>query len=253
MKHGIVIPCYNEASRLDLKTFISFAEKDKSVHLCFVNDGSADATRGTLAKIRHEVNDNVFIYHIEDNAGKANAVRKGALYLYEEAEVDTVGFLDADLSTSFEDYGDLIESYEASKGKLKVIFGSRNMGGETEVERNPLRKLLSSIIWTLIYIITRLKINDTQCGAKIFDRELIPLIYNESFFSRWLFDVEILLRLKHKFGASHFLEMFLEQPLKKWVHMDDSKLGLKDSIMIPMNLFQIWREYEFKRSMNRAH
>jgi len=251
MKHGIIIPCYNEASRLNMKSFIEYASHEKDIHLCFVNDGSADDTRSALADIRHDVSDNVFVYNVEVNAGKANAVREGALFLYNEGEVDTIGFLDADLSTSFEDYASLLSEYENSNGQLKVVFGSRNVGGNSEIERNPFRKIVSAIIGMLIYAITRLKIADTQCGAKVFDRNLIPLAYKTSFFSRWLFDVEILLRLKYKFGKEAFLDMFLEKPLQKWVHVDDSKLGLKDSIMIPINLLQIWKEYEFKNMINK--
>ena len=246
MKHGIVIPCYNESSRLDLTTFIDFARRRKDTTLCFVNDGSADMTRSTLAEIKNLVHDNTFVFHIELNGGKANAVRQGALFLFEETEVDTIGFIDADLSTSFEDYDDLIVEMEAIN-KLKVVFGSRNMGGaESAIERNPIRKILSNIVKVMIYMITRLRIADTQCGAKTFKRELIPIIYRKTFISRWLFDVEILLRLKKEFGKPDFLRIFKEKPLKKWIHMEGSKINWKDTISIPLSLTKIWIAYELK-------
>lgn len=249
MEHGIVVPCYNEGSRLDLKTFVQFAEKRKDIHLCFVNDGSKDHTRSALAEIKHDSHDNVYVLSTDINAGKAEAVRQGALFLYEETEVDTIGFLDADLSTSFVEYNDLIRSYEQNP-ETQIIFGSRNLNKEINtIERNPIRKLVSAFIGLLIRAITRLSIKDTQCGAKVFDKDLIPLIYKSSFFSRWLFDVEILLRLKKSIGVANFTTIFKEIPLKKWVHMDDSKLGMKDSIMIPLNLLQIWLEYDVKPRM----
>lgn len=246
MKHGIVIPCYNEGSRLDLETFIQFAERRKDIHLCLVNDGSRDHTRSVLAEVKHDAHDNVYILSSDDNGGKAEAVRNGALFLYDETVVDTIGFLDADLSTSFSEYVDLINAYESSVD-TQIIFGSRNLDKKVNtIERNPLRNLISAFIGMLIRLITRLPIKDTQCGAKVFDRTLIPMIYKSSFFSRWLFDVEILLRLKHNMGVFSFTSIFREVALKKWVHMDDSKLGMKDSIMIPMNLFKIWLEYDAK-------
>lgn len=252
MKHGIIIPCYNEASRLEMRTFIEFAGKRKDIHLCFVNDGSRDHTRSALANIKHDEHDNVYILDVAENAGKANAVRQGALFLFDETEVDTIGFLDADLSTTFEEYRGLLQTYEEAKGATQVIFGSRNMKGEgAAIERNPVRKMISDFIRVLIFAITRLKISDTQCGAKVFDRNLIPIIYNSSFFSRWLFDVEILLRLKKRFGKMDFLEIFLEKPLKSWVHKDDSKLSAKDSVMIPFNLLKIWTEYELKPTLSK--
>ncbi|UXP32096.1 glycosyltransferase [Reichenbachiella agarivorans] len=254
MKHGIVIPCYNESSRLELNTFIEFAKNHHDITLCFVNDGSSDPTRSTLAGIKNLVHENVFVFNVEKNAGKANAVRQGALFLHRETDVDTIGFLDADLSTSFQDYGDLLTEIESSKGNLKIVFGSRNINdGVNEIERNPIRKLVSDMIRVLIFMITRLRIADTQCGAKVFHRELIPMIYDQSFFSRWLFDVEILLRVKKKMGKDSFLGIFLEKPLKTWVHMEGSKLSAKDSIMIPWNLIQIWLEYECKPMLKNAH
>ncbi|MEL6557172.1 MAG: glycosyltransferase [Bacteroidota bacterium] len=244
--HGIVIPCYNESSRLDLSTFISFARRNKGSVLCFVNDGSADMTRSTLASIKNLVHDNVYICEVTENAGKANAVRTGSMMLYKETDVDTIGFLDADLSTSFEDYQELIVAMEENSRK-SIVFGSRNMkSSEATIERNPIRKMLSEIIRLLIFLIIRVKIYDSQCGAKVFKRALIPKIYETGFCSRWLFDVEIILRLRKMLGKKEFLKIFLEKPLNSWVHMDGSKLGLKDSLMIPLNLSKIWVNYELK-------
>ncbi|MFA0963371.1 glycosyltransferase [Roseivirga sp. BDSF3-8] len=244
MKHGIVIPCYNESSRLQLDTYIRFAEAHPDTTLCFVNDGSADTTRSTLAHIKNLVSENVYVYHVEENAGKANAVRQGASFLYRETDVDTIGFLDADLSTGFDEYGELLHAIEADHS-LNVVFGSRNMGGG--IERNPARKLISDGVKLCIRLITRLNIADTQCGAKVFHRSLIPLIYNTPFVSRWLFDVEILLRLKKKMGKAAFLKIFLEKPLSKWVHMDGSKLDMKESLKIPASLLRIWKHYELNQ------
>lgn len=250
--HGIVIPCYNESSRLDLNTFINFAKRNKGSVLCFVNDGSADMTRSTLASIKNLVHDNVFICEVTENAGKANAVRKGSQILYDETDVDTIGFLDADLSTSFDDYQELITSMEDNPRK-SIVFGSRNMkSSNATIERNPIRKILSEIIRILTFLIIRVKIYDSQCGAKVFKRTLIPKIYDSGFYSRWLFDVEIILRLRKILGKKEFLNIFLEKPLNSWVHMEGSKLGFKDSIMIPLNLWKIWVNYELKNFIRNS-
>lgn len=248
MKHGIVIPCYNESSRLELETFIKFAVSHPGVVLCFVNDGSRDPTRSTLAKIKNMVTENVHVYHVEENAGKANAVRQGALFLHRETDVETIGFIDADLSTGFDEYGELLEEVEKNP-RLGVVFGSRNMGGG--IERDIARKLISDGVKLCIRMITRLQIADTQCGAKVFRRDLVPMIYTDSFFSRWLFDVEILLRLKKQMGKQAFLKIFLEKPLSKWVHMDGSKLDMRESLRIPFSLLSIYREYELKPFFKR--
>ncbi|MEL7146007.1 MAG: glycosyltransferase [Bacteroidota bacterium] len=249
--HGIVIPCYNESSRLDLSTYIDFARRNKGTVLCLVNDGSADDTRATLAEIKNLAHDNVLICHVPKNAGKANAVRTGSLMLHKETDVDTIGFLDADLSTSFMEYHELLETYHSHSDKL-IVFGSRNLkesGGN--IERNPIRKLLSEFIRMLIFFIIRVKIADTQCGAKVFARQLIPDIYEQSFHSRWLFDIEIILRLRLKLGTAGFLHIFQEKALNEWIHVDGSKLGIKDAIMIPLNLIQIWKTYNFRAGIEK--
>lgn len=253
MKHGIIIPCYNESTRIDSDAFVSYAKSNTGNAICFVNDGSSDNTLDVLNLIRRRANSpNIYICDLEKNGGKANAVRYGALFLFEHSEVDTIGFLDADLSTTFSEFDGLTSEMEQSEDRLQVVFGSRNLGTGEGIERNPLRSILSNIVKVLILSITKIDIADTQCGAKVFKRELIPQIYSKSFFSRWLFDVEIILRLKKKLGKSSFINGFLEKPLTSWIHMEGSKLSFKDSIMVPMSLLNIWAEYTFKPAINAA-
>ena len=89
-----------------------------------------------------------------------------------------------------------------------------------------------------------------QCGAKVFKRSIVPLVYGEAFLSKWLFDVEIFLRLKKHLGKENTMKHIFEQPLMRWIHVDDSKLGMRDALEIPGRLTQIWLNYSFS---NRYH
>src|SRR5471030_3039445 len=74
----LVIPCYNEAERL--KRVWPRMRRSPCV-LLFVNDGSTDATPEWLnahVKPPHRV------LHLAANAGKAEAVRQGMLFLRQE-------------------------------------------------------------------------------------------------------------------------------------------------------------------------
>jgi len=154
-----------------------------------------------------------------------------------------MGFVDADLSTDFEDFDNLVKKLEDNH-ELKMVFGSRNHKGGDGIERDGARKLLSNIVKLFIYMILGLPIKDTQCGAKVFTRDVIPMLYGKSFKSKWLFDVEVFLRLKKHYGAGKTtMSHILEVPLKRWVHVDDSKLGVKDSLKIPFALMEIWVSY----------
>ena len=125
-----------------------------------------------------------------------------------------------------------------------MVFGSRNCKGQN-INRNLFRKFFSNIIKYLTQLILKLPIKDTQCGAKVFRVQYIPVMYNSTFKSRWLFDIEMFLRLKIHFSEKNIMKYIKEQPLKAWNHVDDSKLGIRDSVQIPLKLMKIWYSYSF--------
>ena len=44
MKVAIIIPCYNEADRLDANKFTEYLLQNAHVHFYFIDDGSTDNT-----------------------------------------------------------------------------------------------------------------------------------------------------------------------------------------------------------------
>jgi len=238
---AIIVPCYNEAERLDVAAFQQFIANHPDYLLCFVNDGSSDNTLEVLDEIKRAEPSRVKIIDQVQNAGKAAAVRAGALAIYSDTQIQNVGFIDADLSTDFEDFKQLVDTL-ASQDTLQMVYGSRN-SGQDNIERNPFRKLFSNVIKGIIYFILGLPIDDTQCGAKVFSREIVPTAFETSFLTKWLFDVEIFIRLKRYYGKAVIMDHLYEQPLQRWVHVDDSKLGVKDAVKIPYMLLSIWFSY----------
>ena len=75
----IVVPCFNEAGRLDIDAFSSFALDHDDVAFLFVNDGSSDDTRELLASLASRFPLSVRVLDLPANCGKAEAVRQGAL------------------------------------------------------------------------------------------------------------------------------------------------------------------------------
>ena len=248
MKTGIIIPCYNEENRLNENAFIEFVNNNKDYHLCFVNDGSRDGTLKMLIRMKSKATNDISVVDVKKNVGKASAVRAGVRYLYNREDISHIGFIDADLSTDFNDFKDLVKTLK-SDNKLSLVFGSRNCGGKGIV-RNNFRGFISNLVKAMILFVVGLPIRDTQCGAKVFTRTIVPVIYGESFVSRWLFDVEIFLRLKRYLGKENVMRHILEQPLMRWEHVDDSKLGWVDALKIPGRLVQIWSQYVVKLSFN---
>src|SRR5450432_2287849 len=100
----LVIPCFNEAERIDVGAFTAFELPGHELRFCFVDDGSTDATLRVIEAIRDEPralcpSD---IVHLEKNGGKAEAVRRGIVHALER-KPDYVGFWDADLAAPLDE------------------------------------------------------------------------------------------------------------------------------------------------------
>lgn len=238
---GVVIPCYNEAKRLLSDDFKSFVHKNLGYHLCFVNDGSKDDTLEVLTELRKGKEDYISIYNCEKNGGKAEAVRLGMLHLAKQNQFDYIGFLDADLSTNFDDFQDLVDTISSSN--YQIVSGSRMSRMGADIAKESARKIISQTINFIIRKTLGMEINDTQCGAKIMTKEIVKKTFQKKFLTRWLFDVEIFMRMKRVYGLEESKKLICEKPLNRWVHVDGSKLSFKDSFKIIGQIGQIAIHY----------
>jgi CheY-like chemotaxis protein/glycosyltransferase involved in cell wall biosynthesis len=234
---GVVIPCYNEEERLLSNQFLSFIDKNSGYHLCFVNDGSTDSTLDVLKALRKGRKNYITVYDCEKNGGKAEAVRLGMLHMAKYQDLDYIGFLDADLSTDLSDFDDLVSTIENSK--YKIVSGSRISRMGANIAKESARQIISLSINFVIRKILSMQFKDTQCGAKIFNKDVVQILFKEKFITKWLFDVEIFLRMKRYYTINIAKELICEKPLKRWVHVDGSKLSMKDSVKIIGQLVQI--------------
>ncbi|TXE14996.1 response regulator [Seonamhaeicola algicola] len=241
---GVVIPCYNEEERLLSKEFTDYIQKHTGYHLCFVNDGSKDGTLEVLNNLRKGREDFITVYDCEKNGGKAEAVRLGMLHMAKKEDLDYIGFLDADLSTDLSDFDDLVTTIENSN--FKIVSGSRISRMGANITKESARKIISMTINYIIRKILGMNFKDTQCGAKIFSKDVIQIAFREKFVTQWIFDVEIFKRMAGYFGTEKAKSLICEQPLKRWIHADGSKLSMKDSIKIVMQLGQIAWVYRKK-------
>ncbi len=234
---GVVIPCYNEETRLKTDTFKNFVDKNLGYHLCFVNDGSTDNTLEVLNNLAKGKESYISVYNCPQNGGKAEAVRQGILHMIKDPQLNYVGYLDADLSTNFQDFDDLVQTI--SDSDFQIVGGSRISRMGANITKAGSRAIISKTINLMIRNILGMSFQDTQCGAKVMTREVAEKMFNEKFKTSWLFDVEIFLRMKQYYGAEKAEKVICEQPLKRWIHEDGSKLSMKDSFKIIMQLLKI--------------
>lgn len=238
---SIVVPCYNEQKGLVVKDYLQFVDNHPNVLLCMVNDGSSDNTEQILEEMEKLRPNQIQVLTLEKNSGKAEAVRRGINYCNDNFDHKFIGYLDADLATSLEDFIDL-EQY--LKGETEFVFGSRIMRIGSNIERKQSRFLIGRIIATFISRILDLKVYDTQCGSKIFSRELAAQLFKKPFISRWLFDVELFYRMKLIFGKEKALSKMLEIPLRQWIEMGDSKVKVTYFFKLWLDLYNIDKRYQ---------
>jgi glycosyltransferase involved in cell wall biosynthesis len=226
----VVIPCYNEASRLDCDEFRRLAEEE-SISLLFVDDGSTDDTLELLTTFVAEQPERMSLLALAPNRGKAEAVRQGMLQAL-KASPEIVAFIDADLATPVEEVIRLTRL--AAESEADAVIGSRIAHLGTEIDRSMSRHFLGRVFATAASIALEAPVYDTQCGAKFFrSSPLLERILDEEFHSRWAFDVELLGRLLAENAT------IIEVPLKRWIDVPGSKIGLKSMIKAGADLVQI--------------
>jgi glycosyltransferase involved in cell wall biosynthesis len=217
----IVVPCYNEAERLDLHEFSAFLHSVPGVRFLFVNDGSRDATLSVLASLHEEHPDRVEIVSLSRNAGKAEAVRQGLAYAA-ASESTFVGYWDADLATPLDAIVDFLKVAERYD-EVEVVYGARAQLLGHRVSRTLSRRMISRICARLARIAVGLPISDTQCGAKLLrNNPRLRQALIKPFSAGWLFDVELFSRLADTAASS--THAFYEYPLPEWTEVLGSKV-----------------------------
>ncbi|MFC1578518.1 glycosyltransferase [Thermodesulfobacteriota bacterium] len=246
-KIGIVIPCYNEAGRFDVSAIKKVLEEKSSyLTLLFVDDGSIDDTGTVLEDFCRNYNkEEAHCIALKENMGKAEAVRYGMNYLMQTGTYDLIGYWDADLATPFKALDDFVPIMEQRLDLLSVI-GSRVKLCGRNVIRNPIRHYLGRIFVTFLNMMLSLSLYDTQCGAKLFRKDALEGNIDREFSSRWLFDVELLLRIQFKMGAD-ICSWLYEYPLEEWTDIEGSKVTWKSFISALFDMLGIYVRFKLKK------
>lgn len=238
---SIVIPCYNEEKGISNSEYSNFLDNNPEAFICFVNDGSTDKTLEVLNVLKAKHETQIYVLSLEKNSGKAEAVRAGIQYCNINFQHQYIGYLDADLATTLEEF---IELRNHLQDEIIFSFGSRIRKIGSTIERENSRFLIGRVVATFISNILDIKVYDTQCGSKLFTKEISEELFQKEFISRWLFDVEIFYRMIHLFGKEKAIKKMIEVPLKLWVEKGDSKVKLTYGFKLWFDLFEISRKYK---------
>ena len=238
----LIIPCYNEEKRLKEKIFTDFLQRNEDLTLCFVDDGSIDRTLDILNSMKKNNNEQVIVLHLDQNSGKAEAVRTGVLHTVELNLFKFIGYWDADISTPLDELRYLLEPF-SKRGSVLFVLGSRIKRLGSVINRKTMRHITGRIFSTFSSVLLKLPVYDSQCGAKVFRSEISRILFKDAFVTKWLFDVELLARLRNHLGEKKNLEACVEVPLNTWVEVDGSKLSFRYLIKVPFDLLKIHFHY----------
>jgi glycosyltransferase involved in cell wall biosynthesis len=229
----IVVPCHNEEDRLPVKEYLAFAE-NAIADILFVDDGSDDGTIDVIQELAME-SERFQLFALPKNVGKAEAVRLGMLKALDQGAM-LVAYLDADLSTPISEMERLLAA-QARSG-ADVVLGARVGLLGWDIHRRVLRHYLGRAFATAASMVLKLRVYDTQCGAKVFRRtDVLQRALAHPFRSPWIFDVELLGRVlleRRKVGS--VAGVFLEVPLQTWSDVGGSKLRRRSMIRAGFDL-----------------
>ena len=219
---SVVIPAYNEASRLvpTLEATARFLDaRGDDYEIMVVDDGSSDDTSGVVRAWaasrgpRHAVR----VLRYEPNQGKGYAVRYGVL----RAAGRRILFMDADLATPIEEIETLEARLDASAADGVVAspciaIGSRPLRESRLLVRQPwYRELAGRAFNHVVQLLATPGIHDTQCGFKLFTREAALEVFGRCVLPGFSFDVELL------FLARRLGFVVAEVPVR-WAHVAGS-------------------------------
>jgi glycosyltransferase involved in cell wall biosynthesis len=225
---SIIIPCYNEESRLPatLERIAAYAQTfGREIEVLVVDDGSKDRTAAVAETFRRKI-PSLRVIPNGVNRGKGFSVRHGI----QEARGRIALFTDADLSAPIEEANKLIEALETND----VAIGSRALDRNLiSVHESPFREFAGIIFNKIVKIILWLPFVDTQCGFKAFRRERCLIIFKQQTIERFGFDPELLYLARH-----HGLRA-VEIPVR-WGHSPATKVSmLRDSVQMFLDVFAI--------------
>ena len=247
----VVVPCFNEAQRLDPAAFASFLSENDDVAILFVDDGSTDDTPLVMERLRQQHPRHVFTLRLGENVGKAEAVRRG-LQIALRRRPTVIGYWDADLATPLDAIPQFCDVLEA-RPQVSLVMGSRVALLGRQIRRRGARHILGRVFATAASIVLRLPVYDTQCGAKLFrTTPETAALFAQPFTARWVFDVEILARMcvqaKNSTNAKPMREAVYEIPLDAWEDVEGSRLKPRDYLAATVDLASIYWRYFLRRA-----
>lgn len=185
---SIVIPAYREEKRIgdSLDALASFLKLDayfqrKRVEVLVVAANAPDRTED-IVRSKLPMFLDAKLLQPGERVGKGRDVQYGML----RAKGNVVLFMDADLATPLHH----VETFlKASLAGSDVVIGTRHL---STYKANKVKSWFASFGNKLYQIAGGVKVEDTQCGFKMFNRAAANICFSRLTLLGWGFDIEVL-------------------------------------------------------------
>jgi dolichyl-phosphate beta-glucosyltransferase len=170
----LVIPAYNEEATLEptlAASVAQFRDYPAAWEVVLVDDGSADRTRA-IAEAFAASNPGVRVLSIR-HGGKAAALRAGMA----GATGEVILFSDADLATPLTYLDRFLDEIAAG---ADVVIATREGHGSSRIGEPWHRHVMGRVFNWLVQALLLPGIEDTQCGFKMFTREISQAILHNA-------------------------------------------------------------------------
>jgi len=221
---SIVIPLFNEEKRLN-KSLIKINKfiKNKNIKIILINDGSFDKSEKIIKKFIN--NKKKFsVINLKKNIGKGGALKTGVM----KAKSKWILTMDLDLSVPISQ----ILIWHKKKyvtDKFLIYFGSRNHD-ESIIRSKIYRRIFGKILSFFINFILNIKIQDTQCGFKLYKSNIGKLLFSKITRNGYEHDIEITMIARNK-------KILIKELPITWIHKEGSKVNiLIDSIKVFLSI-----------------
>ena len=231
---SVVLPAYNEASRLEAavaKVMEALEEFAESYEVIIAEDGSTDGT-DKIAESLSEKSPYVRHLHEEKRLGRGAALKNA----FKKSSGEILVYMDVDLATDVGQLESLVRAIE--KEGFDFAMGSR-MLPQSRVERSRTREIASKSYNFLVRAMLGSKVKDHQCGFKAFRREPLMRLLDEVAARHWFWDTELIVRA---FRKGYTIK---EVPVE-WKSGLETKVRLfKDSFSMGWQVIRLW--WQLKR------
>lgn len=212
MKISLIIPAYNEGGRIGSTLndyYNAFRDEFDDFEIIVEMDGCIDNTAEIVAEFSKN-KDNIAILEYPERIGKGGGLKRAFM----TAAGDIIGFTDADNSTKVTEFIELIHALEGTNIVVGQRYGGLNFNNIPLV-----RRVFSRGFNLFVRFLFRLGIQDTQCGAKVFRKEVVRDVLSHLVIDDFAFDVNFHYSAK-KLGFK------IKEVEIEWEYSEGSKIKL---------------------------